>query len=338
MHRILLLLVVLFHTICLKAQKDTVYLKNNTVLVGELRSFKMGKAEFDGDGIGIVNIKYDQIKTWYAQSNLFRVETTNRKLLFGKMVPSKNNGETIIKNGMSILPLKFGNITNLSAVGETVSKRIEGNIGAGYTYTKSSEIGRLNMNTKVGYRTTNVETMLIGDLILTTDSAQSYRERENLRLTSFYYFNQKWMAGGILNYQRNIQLGLLSRWQSGVAGGIKLLQKQNSRATILTGFVLNKELNSSQVSNTLSEITLQATYDFFSFDKPNLSLSVMQKLYSGISQSGRIRSDGDIKLGWELFNDFSLSLNYFYNYDSKSPATNTPRTDFGFVAGIAYSF
>jgi len=338
MHKILLLLVVLLHAIYLVAQKDTLYLKNNSVLVGELRTFKMGKAEFDGDGIGVVNIKYDQIKTWYAQSNLFRVETTNRRLLFGKMIPSKNSGETIIKNGMSILPLKFGNIANLSAVGETISKRMEGNIGAGYTYTKSSEIGRLNMSTKVGYRTTKVETMLIGDLILTTDSVQVYRERENMRLTSFYYFDQKWQAGGILNYQRNTQLGLLSRWQVGFAGGLKLLQKQNSRATILSGLVLNKELNINQISNTLSEITVQATYDFFSFDKPNLSLSIMQKLYSGISQSGRLRSDGDIKLSWELLNNFSLSLNYFYNYDSKSPATNTPRTDFGFVAGVNYSF
>ena len=47
--------------------KDTIFFVNKSILIGELRSIKLGRIEFDGDGIGIVNIKYNKIGT--IQSN-----------------------------------------------------------------------------------------------------------------------------------------------------------------------------------------------------------------------------------------------------------------------------
>ena len=61
-------------------------------------------------------------------------------------------------------------------------------------------------------------------------------------------------------------------------------------------------------------------------------------MYFSLSQKGRIRSDGDINLNWELISDFYLDFQFYYNFDNESPATGKPNTDYGIVAGITYKF
>ena len=61
-------------------------------------------------------------------------------------------------------------------------------------------------------------------------------------------------------------------------------------------------------------------------------------LYVNLSQKGRIKNDGDIRLNWEIISNFSLNLRFHHNYDRKSPATNAPKTDYGFGAGLSDNF
>jgi hypothetical protein len=318
--------------------KDTLYLLNNSIIIGEMKKIKMGRVEFDGDGIGIINVKYDKIKSIQAACHLYRVETTDRKLLYGTIRTSDKDGFITI-NTPGISPaIHLSNISSLIFFGNNFETRLSGNIGAGYSYTKSSDIGRLNLNASIKYTTRTTETALTGNMIITADSISTYRERENLQGSSIYYINNNWLLVGLLSYQRNLELGLQSRWQTGAAIGYKFLQLKSSQGKVNTGIVINSEKNFSNVSNTLFEWATQVNYNFFSFSKPNLSLSAAQMVFVSLSQKGRIRYDGDIDLSWEVIKDFSITLNFYHNYDRKSPATGLARVDYGYVAGISYKF
>jgi hypothetical protein len=47
---------------------------------------------------------------------------------------------------------------------------------------------------------------------------------------------------------------------------------------------------------------------------------------------------GNINLDYEIITDFYISLQFYHNIDGRSPGTNEPNGDCGFVAGLRYKF
>jgi len=318
--------------------KDTLYFYNKTKLVGKLLKIRLGRAEFDATGIGIIKIKNNKISSIHAQSRNFRVETTDRRVFQGYLLRSPSPGKTVAYNILESEEILVEDISSLVYYGKTWKSRISGNVGVGYSFTKSSDIGRLNANGTFKYNTKNTQTQLQGDLIWTSDSLESQRERENLRLGFDYAFSSVWVVGGFVYYQRNLELGLQRRLQEGLGAGVKFPLNSNQLASVLTGIGVNQELNVEGEEQSNTEAILQVNYDLYSFEKPNITISFVESMYFSFVQKGRIRSDGDISLNWELISDFYLDLQFYYNFDNESPATGRPNTDFGVVAGITYKF
>lgn len=221
--------------------KDTIYLKNSSVLIGELRSIKLGRVEFKGDNLGTIQIKNDKVRSISARSQHYRMETIQKLSFTGNIQPANTPGNIIINTQMGEKEIPLADITYLYNFSSSWISRMKGELGVGYTYTKSSKIGRLNVNAKMTYRSPNTETQLYGDLIKTQDSITSYRDRENLNADFKYYFSGAWFAGSIIRYQRNRELGLLSRWQEGVGGGYNLLSTTHQRWILISGLALNQE-------------------------------------------------------------------------------------------------
>jgi hypothetical protein len=318
--------------------KDTLYFYNKTVLVGKLRTVSLGYFEFDGDGIGIIRIKNSKIESFHAQSKIFRVETTSDTVANGGFTRSARPGWTIFHSGGRSVDVPIDEIASMGYYGRTFRTRIDGNAGAGYSYTKSSEIGRLNANGKIRYSSNKSVAMFEGDLITTWDSVKVEREREMAKLSYYYQFPRRWIAGGYATYQRNIELGLDWRLQEVISAGRKIIISPGQQGLVVGGVAINQEQNLEGAGNANTELLMQVSYNLFSFEKPNASLSIVQTAYASATDRGRYRSDGDINLIWELIRDLSGNLRFYHNYDSKSPATGAPNTDWGIVAGLTYKF
>jgi hypothetical protein len=82
----------------------------------------------------------------------------------------------------------------------------------------------------------------------------------------------------------------------------------------------------------------QGNYDLFSFAKPNMTLSFVESVFASLTETNRIRLDGNISFDYEIISDFSINFQFYHNYDSRSPATGKPNIDYGFVAGLRYEF
>jgi hypothetical protein len=333
------ILVLLYTVLCFsQAKKDTLFFVNKTMMVGELQKISQGKVEFDCDDAGIVNVKYHVLKTIEAQTHFYRIEMINHRVLLGYVKRSDTKGTAIISSAKGVEEIKLANIASLTFYEKSWIKGLKGNVGAGYTYTKSEKIGRLNIEGNLKYAKEKVETKLSGTMILTKDSTHTYREKEDLELVGSLLTNTRWYSSINGHYQRSLELGLLSRWQEGIGEGYKFLQRQHSTAKAITGFVVNQEYDLEKNHNTYVEWALRGSYNFFSFSKPNVTFSINQSYYVSLSQKGRRRNDGEVECEWELIDDFSLSLSFYHNYDRKSPGTNTPELDYGFVSGLNYRF
>jgi hypothetical protein len=318
--------------------KDTLYFYNKSKVVGKLLSISLGRIEFDADGIGIVKIKNTKVESMNATSRSFRIKTIKGKEYQGYVARSENPGKIIILAIFENDEISLDSISTLVYYGKTLRNRISGNVSAGFTYTKSSQIGRLNSDGSIFYNTAKSLTQVKADMILTWDSVSTYVERANATIGHDYTIAPLWSAIGFLKYQRNIELGLGRRWQEAVGFGRELPINVHQRAMLISAVAFNQEHNLENAQTTGRELMLQANYQMFSFVSPNLTVSFIESAFVSITSQKRFRLDGSFSLDYEVIRDFYINIQVYHNYDSRSPATGELKTDHGFVAGIRYKF
>ncbi|HEY5916660.1 MAG TPA: DUF481 domain-containing protein [Chryseolinea sp.] len=329
---------ILWSSVAFPQAKDTLYFYNETKIVGELLAIRLGRVEFDADGIGILKIKNSKIGSINATSRNFRIETVDGREVQGFLMRSEKPGMVVINTNVKREETSLDSIANLLYYGKTMKSRFTGNVSSGFTYTKSSRIGRLNFDGNIKYNTAKGATQLQGDMIITSDSVDVEAERANLAFSHEHTFAPLWGAVIILKYQRNVELGLQRRWQQGFGIGREFLISRRQQATVISGIAINQELNQegAEVNNT--EVMFQANYDLYSFVNPNITVSLVESAFISLTEEGRVRIDGDITLDYEIISDFYITLEFYHSGDSRSPGTNEPNIDYGFVAGLRYKF
>ena len=331
--------------ICLSAgklnaqvKKDTLFFYNGSMIAGELLSMRLGRIEFDADDIGVIKVKHTKLLGLTGTKHIYRLETIDREVFQSLLYRSSLPGAVRVLKDGGLLDLNIQDISSMYYFGKQFRNRFYTKVTGGYSFTNSSDIGRLNASTVVEYNSRNSLVKLTGDLIYTSDSSVFSRDRENVSLGYTHYLDGPFSWGGALAYQRNLELGLLRRWQEVLGAGYTVLRSRKQQGVLVAGLAVNQELDLERNESFNQEVIAQASYSLFSFSKPNLSLTINETGYYSLNQAGRYRLDGDLTISWEIVNNFNLEIEFYHNFDAKSPATGASRTDYGYVFGVAYEF
>jgi hypothetical protein len=339
------LLVLLFGLFLLASQRvfsqisrDTIFFTNGTIVIGKIKNVKLGVITFDPDDAGDITVQLRKLKSIAASSTVFRIETTDHEVYFGKLVPHSVAGYVSLAEDSATV-FYIENISVLYRSHNAFLHRFSGSIGLGYSYTKSSNFGRLNYDGKLYYRAEKEELSLSASGIYDITDSGFSRNREDAHFKYNYYFTPTWFATGLLGYQRNIELSLLRRYQEGAGIGNKFITSRHFYAWARSGAVLNQEKSTDEVSSaTLAEVFMQIELNFFRFSKPKINLVTAQTIYYSLSQKDRFRNDGETGISWEIWKNFNLTLTVNNNYDSKPPVEGSHNFDFSIVFGINYTF
>jgi Protein of unknown function, DUF481 len=335
------LVFLLFTADCLFAQqkKDTVFFNNSTIVVGKLKKIKVGVVTFDPDDANDITVQLRKLKAIHAQREIYRVESIQKEVLFGVLMPDSVPGRTRIVNTEGQKSIGLEEIINLYPFSDRFIQRFAGNIGLGYNYTRSSGYGRLNFDAALNYYSKNQEISAAASAIYSVTDSMVTRDREDISIKDNYYFSPTSFATGFLVYQRNLELGINRRYQEGLGIGNKFITRKVAYAWARTGLVFNQEKSTEEkTTGTLTEYYAQLQFNLFKFTKPEIKFDITQTFYAGITEKGRIRSDGEVNLSWEIVKDLRLTLQFYDNYDSKPPVASSSNFDYGIVFGIAYVF
>jgi hypothetical protein len=80
-----------------------------------------------------------------------------------------------------------------------------------------------------------------------------------------------------------------------------------------------------------------AGYSVFIYDDPEVSFNLTAAAYPSINDLGRLRSDVDSSLKWEVFNDFYLKWTFYYSFDSKPLSGSGEKSDWAIsLVGFEY--
>lgn len=335
---VLVLTALIFSMKIIAQGKDTLFLKDGQVLIGKLKGIALGKADFDADNIDIVDIKADKIKTISAITHLYKLETIRRQIYYTILQPA-GDGKVYVSVNNIKEEISIETISELTPLRGKTGVLWEGNASAGYSFTRSSGIGRFNADLAVSYRTRRIDMLSKGSIITTQTDSSFDIENAGMTLYSSYLFNPTWQGIILFSYQHNLELGLARRYQEGFAAGFMLLASTHTRIKVMSGLVLNQEKSTDGVTTpTQMELPAIILFDFYHFRKPDITLSVTQSLFAGISQWGRFRQDGQLNLSWKIIGDLSINLQLYDNFDNRPPGENAAKLDYGIVFGLSYKF
>ena len=319
--------------------KDTLYFKNGSMVVGELKKIKMGVVTFDPDDANNITVQLRKIKAITANSDIFRVETIHKGVFFGFLRPDSIPDNVKVILGLQEGSFEIEEIFNLYPFSNKFGQRFNGSVGAGYSYSRSSGFGKINFDGTLNYNSKNHELKLATSGIYSQTDTGFTREREEINVKDNFYFSPRSFATALILYQRNLELGLGRRYQEGAGIGNKFVTTKSVYVWGRTGIVFNQEKSIENVySGNLAEWYAQLQFNFFRFTKPEINLDFTQSFYYGLTDRGRVRNDGETNLSWEIIDDFKLNLNLYNNYDSKPPVKGNSNFDYGIVIGFQYTF
>jgi hypothetical protein len=320
-------------------QKDSIFLFKGQILIGDIKDAQFGILTIDDIDLRLTKIKLYKIKVVKSVQR-FRIETSDKKIYYGSLQASSKFGWCDIQiSDSQKVSIPITDISTMIYLEKKFFKRLDGNVGGGFSFSKSSSIGQMNLNATVKYFTKSFQNELSLSSIGSIDSSKYSRDNENVELFTNYEFNSSWSAAGVLGYQRNLALSIARRYQEIVGAGNKLFLRETWQLLLLSGVAFNQEKSTAGVSSgTLLEIPVMLRFDFFKFTHPNIQISTSHTAFFSITESGRFRYTGNTSFSWEIIHDFSVTLTLYSNYDNKPPSSTADKTDYGVVMGISYKF
>lgn len=319
--------------------KDTIILYNGQELIGEVQGANFGAISIDDIDLKMQSIKLFKIKILIIHER-FKIETVDKHFFYGTMSTSNKNGWVDIHMSDSAqIPLHITEIFQLISIEDNFFKRLNGNVSAGLSFTKSSNIGQINFSANIQYATRLINYQLSLSSIGSIDSGKYSRDNENAQLYASYDLNATWFLtlGG--QYQRNLELSISRRYLGITGVGNKLFIKKNWRLLVISGMSYSQEKSTEGMSSgLLLEIPVVFQFNFYKFRHPDIQISSNQTVYFSITQGGRVRYDASTNFSWQLIRYFYLNISPYTNFDNQPPVGSSSTFDYGIVFGLSYKF
>jgi hypothetical protein len=239
-----------------------------------------------------------------------------------------NSGDTLI--------YQVSDLINFSRYDSQWYKRINGFVSLGYSFTKASELARANANYSVAYalRQWNFAHMLS----LIYSSEFNGPERVDTDFATVFNVTSRWAIIDYLKYQKIRELNLKGRTLNIFAIGNRLIAQRNVEFLAASGISIQNEAAVSENGHeNQSEVPILIKLSLFDLNKPEIEITSTSIGFLGLTDSGRFRLDHKSNLSLEMWGDFQLSLEFYYNYDNHSFDERRPY-DLGLLANALYKF
>ena len=320
------------------AKTDVVTFNNGDRLTGEVKSLDKGLLRFNTDATGTITIEWGDIAYVSSNQNI-QVETEEGLRFLGQLAPAEGERTIIVETSSGPFEVAADRVIALTPIKETVIGRLDGEVTAGYDFTKATAVKQLNIGFDLQYRTELRDFALDLDASTSDSAGSDSSQRHDLNLSYSRYRPNRWLTIGTVQLTRNDQLGIDLRTSVGAGGG-RILRQTNSTNLILgAGLLLSSENVASGLPSERSiEAVGRVSWDWFRYDLPELDLSTNLQVIPSLSVAGRVRSEFEIEFKWEFIDDFFWLLRYYNSYDNKPSDPTAETIDYGIKTSVGWDF
>jgi hypothetical protein len=316
---------------------DVVTLSNGDRITGEVKRLDRGRLEFSTDDAGTLYLEWDKLVSVVA-TRQFEVVTNDGRRFLGSLGPAAVRSVSVAAPDTTVT-LAMAEVSIVTPIGASFWRKLDGSFDAGFSYTRSSGVAQLNVNSDTVFQKPASQIRLTASLTVTEKDDDPGRDDRGTLEGSYLRFPwRKWFILGVGRLETNESLGLELRSQIGIATGPRLINSNRAQLSLGGGIVFNDErgVDVEDVQNVEALFLIQAS--FFTYDRPKTNLDVTLQYYPSLSNTGRHRVELDAGVKREFFKDLFLALSVYNSYDNRPPNPAADRNDVGVVASIGWAY
>jgi Protein of unknown function, DUF481 len=316
---------------------DVVTLGNGDRITGEVSSLDRGQLKFETDDQGTLYIEWDKVATVTAAGQ-FEVGTSDGRRFVGSLRTDPNRTLVVIE-AIGVVSLPMSQVTMIDKIGRSLWAKLDGSIDVGFSYTRSSDVAQLNLNSSTVYRSPSFEGRLTASATATQTSEDEERDdRGILQLSYLRYRGARWFVGGAVAAETNESLGITLRSQVSLVAGQRLINTNRAQLSLGSGLSFNNEQGVDGQSDDNLEAIMTFRTSYYAYDYPQTNLDVGFQYFPSLSDFGRQRIQFDTSVRRELWKDVILSVNVFDTFDSDPPTVSADKNDVGVVFSFGFSY
>ena len=324
-----------------QGKTDVATLGNGDRITGEVKGLERGRLEFDTDDAGTLYLEWEKLLRLVATSRVVEVVTGDGRRFVGTLAPAADRSIAVSEPAGEVT-LPMTEVVLITPIGGSFWKKLDGSIDAGFSYTRSSGIAQLNLNSETVYRKPAFGARLSASLTQTEqdddDDDSNDDDRASIEGSYLRYRWQEWYVLVGSRFETNKSLGLKLR-SSVVAGiGNRLINSNRAQTTLGVGLGVNDErgVDVESTRNIEALVTFRTAY--YTYDRPKTTFDLDVQYYPSLSNWGRQRVQLDGAVKRELWKDLFISFTVYNTYDSRPPNPDANTNDIGVVTSIGWTF
>ena len=316
---------------------DVVILNNGDRITGEIKKLDRGRLEFSTDDAGTLYLEWDNLVAVVTTREM-EVATAAGTRYLGPLVRGLDRQINVSDAG-GATALAMADVTSIVPIGSSFWRKLDGSVDVGFSYTQSSGISQLNVNSDTVWRTPGFLSRLTGAVTNTT-TEDGGNEDDRAYVVASYRRDRarNWFVGGAARFENNESLGLKLRSEIGFTLGPRLVNSNSAYLTLGAGLAVNNEQYLDAESTDNVEAMFAFDWSYFTYDRPKTNYDLSILYYTSLSDPGRRRVQLNAAAKREIFADFFVSFNVYNSYDSRPPDPEAETNDVGVVLSIGWTY
>lgn len=319
------------------AQKDTITLVNNDVLVGEIEKLDKSILTFSTD-YSDSDFKIEWHKVIRVRSDrTFIIAVSDGDRFTGRLNSLPSKEKTVnVQYGADTSEERLIDVIFLEPIGKSALSNLTIDIDLGITLTKANNLRQLNTNLNATYLARKWNASALFKTVLSRQDDVSDISRMDADLTGQYFLPHDWFVTGSAIFLKNDEqlLDLRSTYKGGA--GYYFVHTNLMYFAVSGGLAYTSEVYSNDnPSRNSAEAFVGLGFQKYSIG--DLSFLADANFYPSLTESGRYRVDLNTDLKYDLPLDFYIKLSFTYNYDSL-PTEGAEDSDYVFTTSFGWEF
>ncbi len=333
-----LVLLILFSLNAQASRKtDVISMYNGDRITGEIVSLEGGILEVSTDFMGKLRIEWPEIASIESEYH-YELRLSDGERLYGSFDEESRPGQIALVDIFGKHDIEWLQVVEIRPIEENFLDRLDIYLSTTFSYTKATDVGQVSFNTNVSYEDETSRNTLSGrtDLTSTSDDDSNASRYDVER----WVWNQKRsdaFRSIFASYEDNDELALKRRIGAGAGIGRFWIDTHKTRFTGTAGLQMITERFKGEDENQDVELYLSTTFSTWKFSTPELNLDVNFSVYPSLTDGGRVRTDSNVRIRWELVEDLFWDVTAWATTDNQAETDDTT-TDYSITTGIGWEF
>jgi len=318
------------------AQTDSLVLKNDDIIVGEIKSMDKNVLTIETDYSNTdFKIEWDKVQKVYS-NQMYLITLSDGTRLNATLRTDTADVRQVVLTGETVdLHANIINVVYIKPVEEDFISRLSASLDLGYNHTRNDNLQQFSTRTSVGYLDKFWSFNGSFNAVRSSQNSTENIRRTDANITFNYFLRNDWFLLLSEDFLQNDEQKLQLRTATKGGIGKYIIHSNNAYFGVAVGGVWNKErfTDDELPDRNSAESFIGTELNMFNMGDLNLLTSLVA--YPSITESGRVRADFKFDLKYDLPLDFYISLGYTHNFDNQ-PVAGAVKNDYVFQTSIGW--